>query len=203
VILHEVDPLNRWWINDANIQIISGQTKHHSKQVWISAYMDDLLTFRSFLTFHKIIFIFIKQFPHNQTKMKKLFSTRYNDNGISFAILLLRITAGGLMIVHGFDKLEHFSKYANGFADPFHIGSQVTLSLAVFAEFFCAALVVGGLLTRLATIPLIIDMAVAIAYAHHYKVTGPGELATLFLCAFIVILFTGPGKASLDRLIGK
>lgn len=135
--------------------------------------------------------------------MKRLLSTRYTETSFSIAVFLLRIAAGGLMIPHGYDKLKKFSEYAPGFTDPFHIGSSLSLSLVIFAEFFCAILIVLGLLTRLATIPLIINMAVALFVAHKGKVFGEGEHAALYLVIYIAILFTGAGKLSLDKMIGK
>lgn len=135
--------------------------------------------------------------------MKKLFSTRYSDNGITFAALLLRLTFGALMIPHGFQKLTHYAEMSAKFGDPFHIGPALSLSLTIFAEFFCAAFLVAGLFTRLACIPLIINMTVALFYAHNGDVFGDGEKAALFLGGFLALLFTGAGKVSLDRVIAK
>lgn len=136
--------------------------------------------------------------------MKKLFSTRYSDNGITFAALLLRLTVGVLLIPHGFDKLVNFTEKSSDFADPFHIGSTLSLILVIFAEFFCATFIVAGLFTRLACIPPIIAMAVALFYAHNGDIfSEKGKLVTLFLGGFLALLFIGPGKVSLDRLISK
>lgn len=135
--------------------------------------------------------------------MKKLFSTKYSANAISFSLLLLRITMGGLMVPFGYQKLMTFAATSSGFSDPFHIGGAASLSLTIFAELFCAAFVVLGLMTRLACIPLIIAMSVVVFYANHGEIFGDGQHGTLFLCGFIVLLFTGPGKISLDKLIGK
>ena len=136
--------------------------------------------------------------------MKKLFSTSTSDNAFSFAVLVLRLGAGSLMMInHGLDKLMHFAQKAPRFADPFHIGSTTSLSMVVFAEFFCAAFIVFGLFTRLACIPLIIAMSVALFFAHKGDFFGAGESAGLFLTCFIALLFTGPGKVSLDRFVAK
>jgi putative oxidoreductase len=136
--------------------------------------------------------------------MRRLFSTKTSDNAFSFATLLLRVGAGSLMMInHGLDKLMHFAQKAPRFADPFHIGSTTSLSLVVFAEFFCAAFLVLGLFTRLACIPLIIAMGIALFVAHNGDFFGDGEMAGLYLVVFTALLFTGPGKISLDRFIGK
>jgi len=136
--------------------------------------------------------------------MKKIFSTRISESVFSFAMLILRLGAGSLMLMnHGLDKLIHFSQKAGGFADPFGIGSTASLSLSIFAEFFCAAFVILGLFTRLACVPLVIAMSVALFSANKGDFFGRGEAAGLFMIVFFVLLFTGPGKVSLDRLIGK
>ena len=136
--------------------------------------------------------------------MKKIFSTRVSDNALSFALLVLRVGVGALMLVqHGLDKLMHFAQKAPRFSDPFGIGSTTSLSLVVFAEFFCAAFIILGLFTRLACIPLVIAMAIALFYRHDGQFFGEGESAGLYLVCFVALLFTGPGRISLDRFIGK
>jgi putative oxidoreductase len=136
--------------------------------------------------------------------MKKLFSTSTSDSAFSLATFLLRIGAGSLMMVnHGFDKLLHFSQKSGSFADPFGIGHPTSMALVIFAEFFCAAFIILGLFTRLAAVPLVIAMSVALFYANKGQIFGSGENAAVYLTCFLAILFLGPGRASLDRFIGK
>jgi len=135
----------------------------------------------------------------------KLISSKYTSTGLSFGLLLLRVVAGSTMLAnHGMKKITNFEAIVlKGFADPIGIGAKYSLSLAIFAEVFCAVLLIIGLLTRIATIPLIIAMCVALFAAHKGLVFGEGELPAVFLTIFITILLTGPGKYSLDKLIGK
>ena len=136
--------------------------------------------------------------------MKKLFSIKTSDTSFTLGTLILRVGLGTLMLVnHGLNKLMHYGKNSAKFADPFGITPEVSLALTVFAEFFCAAFLIVGLFTRLATIPLIIAMAVALFYAHKGEIFGDGSTAGLYLIGFIAIFLLGPGKASLDRFIGQ
>ena len=135
--------------------------------------------------------------------MKRLFSYKYTDNVMSLALFLLRIGLGALMLPHGYKKLMNFATKSSTFADPLNIGPTTSMALTIFAEFFCAVFIIMGLLTRLATIPLIIAMSVAVFIAHQGKIFSEGETATLYLVGFVVLFLTGPGKFSMDRLISK
>ena len=135
--------------------------------------------------------------------MSKLLSTHYSAGAFNTAMLFLRITAGGLMLVHGYDKMVHFNETATHMMNFMGIGSKATTALVIFAEFFCSLLVILGLFTRLACIPLIICMGIALFKAHNADFFGEGQVAALFLICFIVLLLLGAGKVSVDSMIGK
>ena len=136
--------------------------------------------------------------------MRKLFGALYSDASVNIAMLLLRLVLGLIMMVaHGFDKLKNFGTKSHSFSDPFHVGSVISFSTVVFAEFFCSFLIILGLLTRLACVPLILVMSVALYTAHHAEIFGGGERAALYLTGYLVLLLIGPGKISMDRLIGR
>lgn len=118
-----------------------------------------------------------------------------------FGYLMLRVSAGGTMLwQHGWPKLMHFSERMDSFADPFGLGSALSLVLIVFAEVVCAALVVLGLWTRAALIPLIIGMAVIAFMVKGDADFGEKELALVYLFAFVTLLFTGSGRFAIDRI---
>jgi len=135
--------------------------------------------------------------------MKKLLSTKYSAGAFSTAVFILRITVGAIMLHHGYNKLIHFADMQPKFMNFLGLGSTVSLSMVIFAEFFCSAFLILGLFTRLATIPLIITMGVALWKVHHFEVFGDGEVPALYLGAYITLLLVGPGKASLDSMMGK
>lgn len=135
--------------------------------------------------------------------MKKIFSTRLNPSAIHFALLLLRVGAGAFMLTHGYPKLQKLLAGDFQFADPFGLGPGISLGLAVFAEFFCSILLILGLGTRLAAIPLIVTMSVAAFIAHSADPFARKEMALLYLLSFVVLLFSGPGRISADQLLGK
>lgn len=135
--------------------------------------------------------------------MKKLLSAKYSAGAVTVAMLVLRLAAGILMMNHGYDKLVHFGEYQHKFMSFLGMGGTLSLALVVFAEFFCSLFLVLGLFTRLATIPLIVTMAVALFDAHDSKFFGDGEMAALYIAGYLVLLIVGPGRISVDSMIGK
>ncbi|MEO6722205.1 MAG: DoxX family protein [Ferruginibacter sp.] len=135
--------------------------------------------------------------------MKSLLSTKYSAGAFSAAMLLLRLVAGILLMTHGYDKLVHFDKTATFMPHLFGMSSSITAALVIFAEFFCSLFVILGLFTRLACVPIIICMCYALFITNHGDVLGKGELGTMYLAAFSVLLFVGPGRVSVDSMTGK
>jgi putative oxidoreductase len=119
----------------------------------------------------------------------------------SAGLLLLRVGVGFAMVRgHGWGKVMDWSSLFDRFPDPIGLGSGVTLGLVIFAEVVCAVLIMTGLFTRLATIPLIIDMAVAFFIVHNGEAWVQREPSLLFLIPFVTLLITGPGWYSLDNI---
>jgi len=135
--------------------------------------------------------------------MKRILSTKYSAGAFNFAMFVLRVGLGVLMLNHGYGKLVHFNGMKDNFINFLGMGSTLSLSLDIFAEFFCSVFLILGLFTRLAVIPILIAMSVALFKVHHAHLFGAGERATIYIACCITILFCGPGKASVDGMIGK
>ncbi len=131
----------------------------------------------------------------------KLFNN--STSFVDISLLLVRIAAGGFMFTHGFGKLQ---KLVNGnfeFGDPIGLGPEISLGLTVFAEILCAFFILIGLFTRIAAIPLMITMLVAVFIVHADHDFGKKELALFYLINYFVLFLSGAGKYSLDRLMLK
>lgn len=136
--------------------------------------------------------------------MKRILSIRYSVAAFNFSMLLLRVVFGLLMITkHGYDKMMKFSTLQNEFYNFLGIGTKASLVLAIFAEVLCSLFLILGLFTRLATLPLIITMLVAVFGFNAGKPLVDSEAALMYLGAFTTLLFCGPGKISIDGMINK
>lgn len=138
-------------------------------------------------------------------KSEGLFSSGTTVANVDFTSLILRLAAGSFMIYgHGAAKFsKFFSDEAIEFIDPFGISATATLGLVIFAEVICSALIILGLMTRYALIPLMLTMLYAIFVVHGEDPFQNKEIALLYFVIFIALMLLGPGKYSLDRMIKK
>src|SRR5262249_12059361 len=127
-------------------------------------------------------------------KLTGLFVPGVNSSMANLGLLVLRAWLGGSMLCnHGWDTLCHFNDPAGHFPVPVHIGSTVSLVLAIFAEFACSALLAVGLVTRLAAFVLVIHLTVAFVVVHKMTLSGSqnGELAFIYLAGYVTVLLAG------------
>ncbi len=116
-------------------------------------------------------------------------------------LLVLRVGIGCFMLVHGWQKLSGFSEMADTFADPLGIGSRLSLISAIGAEVGCSLLLIAGLGTRLAALPLAFTMIIALFVIHADDAWQKKELAAIYLLVYVVIALVGPARLSLDEVV--
>ncbi|MFC3195794.1 DoxX family protein [Marinicella sediminis] len=114
-----------------------------------------------------------------------------------------------------------FAGIQDNFPWPFHIiPADVSWFMAAWGEFLFAILLLLGLLTRFAAVSLLVITAVATAAVHWpesytslsqlwegYAISNKGagnfKLPLLFVILLMPLVFSGPGKFSLDHLLTK
>lgn len=135
--------------------------------------------------------------------MKKFFFkiTSTDRNCVDVAALFLRLFAGCMMLMHGWAKIVAFSTLVHTFPDPLGMGSAVSLVMILLAEVSCSLLLILGLLTRLATLPLIFGMGIVAFVIHGADLLPAKELSILYMGIYIVLLLMGGGRFSLDEMI--
>ena len=134
--------------------------------------------------------------------MRILFSVKPPGSLNDLGLLILRVSLSAFMLTHGLPKLTRLLEgNAEGFPDPFGIGSTLSLVLAVTGEVVAPVMIIPGIMTRLATIPVITAMSVAAFIVHAGDPFSGREMALLYLTGFLAVLILGPGRYSTDQLI--
>ncbi len=122
------------------------------------------------------------------------------------AALVLRLGFGFYMLLgHGLGKLKlYLSGEEIKFFSFIGLSAEITLLLAVIAEFVACIFIIIGYKTRLFSLPLIITMLVAIFLVHGqdpwfmYGNESSKEPAFIYLIGFASIYLLGSGKYSFD-----
>lgn len=122
----------------------------------------------------------------------------------SAGLLVLRVSTGVMMIAaHGWPKLAGYAEKAEVFPDPIGLGSQMSLIAAIGTEAGCSLLLILGLFTRLAALPLAFTMGVALFIVHGSDPWKVKELAAVYLAVYVSLALLGGGRFSLDaKLFG-
>jgi putative oxidoreductase len=136
--------------------------------------------------------------------MRKLLSTAYSDGAFNFALLVQRVVTGLLLLIgHGLPKISNFGSLSGSFYDPLRIGHRNSLILVILAELFCSMFIVLGLFTRIAAFIIVVSLSVAVFIYHHGQPLKNFELAAIYLTSVFTVMIIGPGKVSVDGMMGK
>lgn len=134
----------------------------------------------------------------------KINNTKTSSKTLGIGLLLFRLCLGGLMIAnHGWMKIINYETLKSEFFSFLGLSSNISLILAICAETVCSLLLIFGLYTRLALIPLIITMLVAMGVHGWELFGGDAEMSFLYLIGFVFLFIAGPGENSIDARMSK
>jgi putative oxidoreductase len=120
---------------------------------------------------------------------------------------LLRLTLGVVFVRTGWGKLQDLERVTGYFTELGIPWPGLNAAVAASTEFFGGLLLLAGLGTRLAALPMAFTMVVAIITAKWSGLEAPIDLLGLeewsYLVMFLVVAIAGPGALSLDALISS
>ncbi len=118
---------------------------------------------------------------------------------------LARLCLGFVFVQSGWGKLHHLPKVVEYFGSLGIPAPQVQAPFVAGVELTGGVLLLAGLLTRIASLPLAATMVVALLTAKREEIHGLGDLFGTIEFLYLVVLgllsASGGGAASLDRLL--
>ena len=136
--------------------------------------------------------------------MKRILNANTHSTATDIALLMARTGIAILMLTHGIPKLLMLISGAPiQFPSVMGLSAELSLTLAVFAEVICSIFLLAGFATRLAAIPLAITMIVAAFLVHAADPFARQEPALQYLLVYLILLFAGSGKYSIDYWLQK
>jgi putative oxidoreductase len=121
------------------------------------------------------------------------------------APLIARLAVGLVFMSTGWGKVHNLAKVTSFFQELGIPAPGLNAVVVGYTELIGGTFLVAGLLARLASIPLIVSMVVAILTAKRAEIHGLFDLVGMdeftYLCVFAMIVVLGPGKVSLDAIL--
>jgi len=118
---------------------------------------------------------------------------------------LARLTVGYAFLTTGWGKLHNLERVTEFFTSLSIPAPAFHATFVSSIEFGCGALLLLGLLTRVAAVPLIGTMVVALLTAIWPDIDGLsglfGTIEFLYIALCVGLVVGGPGPVSLDHLI--
>ena len=121
--------------------------------------------------------------------------------------LLVRLFVGYFFLETGWGKIHTLDTFTERFTEWGIPAPAFNAVLSGYTEFLGGLFVVLGLFTRPVCIPLFINMLVATLAVKLKKVGGLDDFVELdeplYALSFLWLFFSGPGRVSLDHLLGR
>lgn len=137
--------------------------------------------------------------PNNPVRKLLLRLQQSTPIGQDWALLALRVLASlSLLVVHGGHKIIDWQTGIGAFPDPFGMGPEITFGLAVISNGVSPILVILGLCTRLATLPVLATTLTGFFLIHWHDSLEVMDTPYIYSVVFLTILLLGPGRYSLD-----
>jgi len=146
------------------------------------------------------------------TLLEKLFLLRSRALAIAhrldwLPLLLVRACLAAVFVPTGWGKLHDLGKVAAYFTELGIPAPHLNAVVVAFTELVCGSLLLVGLFSRLAAIPLVASMTVAIITAKRPDIGGVVDLFAvdefIYIVMAVVVIVAGAGAFSIDGQVAR
>ena len=131
----------------------------------------------------------------------KVFPATHNFN---LSLLVFRIAISmELILVHGLKKIGVGAASSEHVPNPLHLPDVLNHGFASAANLLFPILVILGFFTRIAVLPILAVTFTGYLVVHAHDSLLVRDVPFMYSISFLLVLFIGPGKYSIDTIIHK
>lgn len=120
------------------------------------------------------------------------------------ALLAFRVAVSAqLIVVHGLKKLGIGVTQAENVPNPLHLPQAINQIFATSANVIFPLFIIFGVLTRLATLPILAVTLTGYFIVHGSDPLPERDVPFMYSIVFLLILILGPGKYSIDNILHR
>ena len=133
-----------------------------------------------------------------------LFKSQSNSKSVDIYLLIFRVLVSLSMInTHGMKKLLNFEETAKHIPDPLGVGGEISTFIAILANIVAPVFIIFGLATRPAALIILSVTLMGFFVVHGNDPWAVRDIPLMYSLAYLLILYLGAGKYSLDHNIYK
>ena len=145
-------------------------------------------------------------------RFEKVLAVRSRALGVArkldwLPLLLVRLSLAAVFVPSGWGKLHDLEKVTGFFTELGIPAPHLNAVVVAVSELVCGSLLLVGLLSRLAAVPLVISMTIAIITAKRADLGGVVDLFAvdefIYVVMAIVMIVIGAGALSVDGLVAR
>ena len=138
--------------------------------------------------------------------MRKFFrhivSVSTSAGTFNFSMLVFRVVLSlELMVVHGFKKIGIHVAEAEKVPNPLHLPEVINNAFAISANLIFPVLVILGLFTRIAILPILAVTLTGYFVLHWNDALLIKDTPFMYSLSYLLIMVLGPGRYSVDYFI--
>lgn len=114
---------------------------------------------------------------------------------MDWAVLYMRLFAGGMLLFHNIGKMQDYNEIINSYPAFLHINNAAVFVIVTVLEVVLATLLILGLWVRPAASVLVAGMLVLLFWS------GFGELEFVWLGIYVFLIISGGGIYAFDEMM--
>lgn len=114
---------------------------------------------------------------------------------MDWAVLYLRLFAGGMMLFHNIGKIQNYNEIIDSYPSLFYISPPAAFVLTTVIEVVLAVLIIIGFWVRISA--LVMSLGILLMFA--WGGFGAGELEFVWLGIYVFLIVSGGGLYAFDK----